>query len=102
MGFQGRSPWLVFSYDTAGGETTNSIGGSTVRTCARRDGAELVIESWLETLHFKDRWSLSEDGDALTMEHRDDILAGQIVVHEKVTITGQTWRTYALSVSDLE
>jgi hypothetical protein len=60
------------------------------RTHARWDGTELVIESWLETpdrrLHLKDHWSLSADGQTLTMAHRDDDLAGQIVVNEKAPL----------------
>src|SRR6266404_9898343 len=66
---------LIFSYKTTGDETTNSVGDRTATTRARWDGAELVIESWLETpdrqLHFKDHWSLSDDGQTLTMAHRD-------------------------------
>jgi hypothetical protein len=79
---------LSFRYKTTGEETTHSLGGRTARIRARWDGAELVIESWLETtdreLHFKDHWSLSDNGETLTMSHRDDDLAGQIVVHDKV------------------
>jgi len=78
---------LIFSYRTTGEETANSIGNITARTCARWEGDELVIESWFETagrrLHFKDHWSLSGDGRTLTMAHRDDDLAGQIVVHDE-------------------
>ena len=85
---------LIFSYQTTGDETTNSVGGRTARTRANWDGAELMIESWLETpgrqLHFKDHWSLSDDGQTLTMAHRDDDLAGQIVVHDKAPSTA--WR----------
>ena len=78
---------VVFRYLTNGEETTNSIGGATATTRARWVGAELVIESALDavghTLSFKDHWSLSEDGQTLTMAHRDDALTGQIVVHDK-------------------
>jgi hypothetical protein len=49
-----------------------------------------VIESWLETpgcqLHFKVHWSLSGDGQTLTMAHRDDDLAGRIVVHDRAPL----------------
>jgi hypothetical protein len=79
---------LVFRYLTNGEETTNSIGGATASTRAHWEDAELIIESLLEaagrTLHFKDHWSLSEDGLALTMAHREDALAGQTVVHGKL------------------
>jgi|ERR1017187_42466 RimJ/RimL family protein N-acetyltransferase len=86
----GNEQRLIFSYNTTGDETTNSIGARTARTRAWWDGAELVIESWLETpdrqLHFKDHWSLSDDGETLTMAHRDDDLAGQIVLHNKTPL----------------
>jgi hypothetical protein len=70
-----------------GVETPNSIGGATLRSCARWQGAELVIESRMTTpdreSYFKDHWSLSDDGQTLTMAHRDDDLAGQVSILEK-------------------
>jgi hypothetical protein len=73
----GTESSVIFHYDTSGGETANA----QVRSRAHWVGAELLIESWMETqdrvLHFKDYWSLSADGAALTMTHRDDDLAGQ-------------------------
>jgi hypothetical protein len=70
-----------------GAETPNSIGGATLRSCARWQGMELVIESRMTTpdreSYFKDHWSLSDDGQTLTMAHRDDDLAGQVSVLEK-------------------
>lgn len=70
-----------------GAETPNSIGGVAMRTVARWHRTELVIESWTRThdreSHFKDHWSLSGDGQTLTMAHRDDDLAGQVSVLEK-------------------
>jgi hypothetical protein len=78
--------WMTFTYETDA-ETTNSIGEATARTQARWEGTELVIESWMKApgreFHFKDHWSLSEDGRTLTMAHRDDDLAGQISLLEK-------------------
>ena len=77
---------MTFTYET-GAETTNSVGEATARTHARWEGMELVIESRMKTpareAHFKDHWSLSDDGRTLTMAHRDDELAGQISVLEK-------------------
>lgn len=88
---------LVFSYKTTGDETTNAVGDRTARTSAHWEGTALVIESWLEIpdriLHFKDHWSLSDDGQTLTMAHRDDDLAGQIVVHDKVPQNNATGST---------
>ena len=87
-GADGSERSQTFHIDT-GGETTNSAGGATLRTRSRWEGAELVIESWLPTpqreFHFKDHWSLSEDGRTLTMAHRDDDLAGQIAVLDRVS-----------------
>lgn len=86
----GNEQHLIFSYNTAGDETTNLIAGKTARTRALWDGNELVIESWLDILtrqlHLKDHWSLSDDGETLTMAHRDDDLAGQIVVLDKAPL----------------
>jgi hypothetical protein len=77
---------LTFTYET-GAETANSVGEAMVRTHARWEGKELVIESRMKTpgheAYFKDHWSLSDDGQTLTMAHRDDDLAGQISVLEK-------------------
>jgi len=87
-GADGSERSQTFHIDT-GGETTNSVGGATLRTQARWEGAELVIESWMPTpqreFHFKDHWSLSADGLTLTMAHRDDDLAGQVAVLERIS-----------------
>jgi hypothetical protein len=89
----GSEQRALFNYTTAGEETANQIGDRTARTRARWEGSDLAIESWLDTparqLHFKDHWSLSCDGRTLTMAHRDDDLAGQIVVYDKDT----SWKT---------
>jgi hypothetical protein len=83
-----RETLLVFHYDT-GNETFNNIGGSTARSRIRWEGLELVIESWLNLkdreLRLADYWSISIDGKTLTMEHRDDALAGQISVLDKAS-----------------
>jgi len=83
---EGAEKRLTFAYET-GVETTNSVGGAPARTSARWEGEELVIESWMATpcraLHFKDHWSLSDNGRTLTMAHRDDDLAGQIAILER-------------------
>lgn len=72
-----------------GAETFNPISGLTARTHARWEGTELVIESRMKTpereFHFKDNWSLSGDGQTLTMAHRDDDLAGQISVLDRAS-----------------
>jgi hypothetical protein len=78
---------VQFVYQT-GKVTTNSVRGFTVRTHAQWQGAELLLESTMDLagrrVRFNDYWSLSEDGNTLTMAHRDDDLAGQVSVLEKV------------------
>jgi hypothetical protein len=68
-------------------ETISVVGETTLRCRAYwQDGGadELVIETLMSRgdrlLEFRDRWSLSADGAHLTMAHRDDDLAGQIVL----------------------
>ena len=77
---------MTFAYET-GAETTNSVGEAPARSSACWEGEELVIESRVMTpcreVHFRDHWSVSDDGRTLTMAHRDDDLAGQISVLEK-------------------
>lgn len=69
------------------GEQKSLLNGSAVRGCARWDGAELVIESWIQfgarEMHFCDCWSLSPDAQTLSMAHRNDDLAGQLTVFER-------------------
>ena len=65
------------------------VGGVQVRSRSQWMGAELLIESWMNIGgregHFRDYWSLSSDGGTLKMEHRDDDLAGQTTLLERVT-----------------
>lgn len=59
-----------------------------MRSCSQWTGAELLIESWMNVGgregHFRDYWSLSLDGGTLKMEHRDNDLAGQTTLLERV------------------
>ena len=84
----GREQRHVFTC-RVGVEVSNSFGGIELRTSAQWYGGELVIESRMNTggrdFYFKDHWSLSEAGRTLTMAHRDDDLAGQISVLEKMS-----------------
>jgi hypothetical protein len=72
---------------TTGEEVTNPIYGTRMRSRCQWMDSELLIESWVtlrgRDWHTCDFWSLSEDGQTLTMEHRDDDLAGQIVRLER-------------------
>jgi hypothetical protein len=83
----GGEQLLTFTYDTAGGESRNTVAGGEVQSRAHWSGSELVIESELRTpdrtFHFRDHWSLAADGQTFRMAHLDDDLAGQIAVLEK-------------------
>ena len=85
---EGNDQQMTFKYET-GAETANSVNGAAARTRTWWEGLELVIETRMKLadreLHFKDCWSLSDDGRILTMAHRDDDLAGQTSVLEKTS-----------------
>jgi len=82
---------LLFRGLTTGEEVTNLVYDLQMRSRAQWVGAELLIESWMivggREGHFRDFWSISSDGQSLTMEHRDDDLAGQITFLEKARET---------------
>ena len=65
------------------------FNGNEVRGHAHWRGDELVIELWMQQgagdIYLCDCWSLSGDGQTLTMEHRNDALAGQIAMLRRVT-----------------
>jgi len=79
---------MVYTFTTDGADSVNTIRGTDAHTRAHWEGSELVIESWMNAggreFRFRDFWSLSEDGKTLTMAHRDDDLAGQISVLERI------------------
>jgi hypothetical protein len=78
---------LLFKSLTTGERVDNSLHGIQVRSRSTWVGAALLIESWMNLggreSHLRDYWSLSADRRMLTMEHRDDALAGQITLLEK-------------------
>ena len=47
------------------------------------DAGEVVIHMTHGAKVFRDYWSVSDDGQTLTMAHRDDDLAGQITVLQR-------------------
>ena len=61
-----------------------TLNGSAIRCRTRWQNYKLVIETWptlgSREFHFCDYWSVSEDGQTLSMEHRGDDLDGQCVV----------------------
>jgi len=84
----GAQDRIVFQCRTDGQQDGCLLNGKPIRCRARWDGKELIIESWLRScpreMYFQDHWSLSPEGKRLAMEHRDDDLAGQITVFERV------------------
>jgi hypothetical protein len=84
----GSEDRAVFTCWINGEQNRNLLNGSPVRGSATWDGEELVIESWVQfgarEMHFRDHWSLSSDAKTLTMEHRDDDLAGQLTILDRV------------------
>jgi len=83
----GNEERIVFQCRTDGKPDGNLLNGRAVRGGARWEGEDLVIESWIQVgtteRHFCDYWSLSPDGQTLSMEHRDDDLAGQLTILDK-------------------
>lgn len=79
---------MPFSVLTTGAECTNLIRGILMQSRAIWSGEELVIESTVNAngreVRLKDHWALTADGKSMTMEHRDDDLAGQFTHLEKV------------------
>ena len=79
---------LAFEVRTTGSASMNTVLGAEWVSCARWIGRELLIESDVNhagrQLHFCDYWSISDDGQRLTMEHRGDDLAGQITVFNRI------------------
>ena len=83
----GSEERIIFKCRTNGEQVETPLNGGAVRGVARWEGEELVIESWAQfgtqEMHFCDCWSLTADGQTLSMKHRDDDLAGQLAVFEK-------------------
>jgi hypothetical protein len=72
------------SFSMTEAESTTELRGVPLRICVRWNGPEMVIQSTYSGNVFRDYWSLSDDGQVLTMEHRDDAIAGQVTVLERV------------------
>jgi hypothetical protein len=84
----GSEDRVIFWCLTTGDEVTNSIHGTQFRSRCRREQQALVVDSWMNLggreRCFRDHWSLSADGQVMTMEHRDDELAGQVTVLDRI------------------
>jgi hypothetical protein len=83
----GTEERVVFQCSTNNEQGKSLLNGKAVRGGARWEVEELVIESWMKfgtrEMHFCDYWSLSSDGQTLSMEHREDDLAGQLTVLDR-------------------
>ena len=83
----GSEERVVFKCWTDGEQDGSLLNGVAVRGGGRWDGEELVIESRIQfgtrEMHFCDCWSLSPDGQTLSMEHREDDLAGQLTILDR-------------------
>jgi hypothetical protein len=84
----GSEDRVIFRCCIAGEQDRSLLNGRPVRGSARWEGDELIIESWMQfgtrEMHFCDCWSLSHDKQTLIMEHRNDDLAGQITILDRV------------------
>ena len=80
----GTEERVVFKCWTNGEPGRTLLNGRSVDGSASWEGNELVIKLRIQMgtrdSAFRDCWFLSPDGDTLSMEHRDDALAGQITV----------------------
>jgi hypothetical protein len=78
-------------YSTDGQETTSSLHGSDLKSVAKWEGDQLVIEGKLSLngaeVTLKDRWSLSADGKTLTIQRHADTPMGQ--THQKIVLEKQ-------------
>jgi hypothetical protein len=87
----GTEDRVFFRCLTTGEEVTNSVHGAQLRSRSHWTQEVLLIESWISVggrnCHFRDHWSLSPDGQILTMDYRAHDLAGQMTVLEKI-LTG--------------
>ena len=80
---------ITFRCRTDGEPDQCRFNGEAVPGAARWQGEELVIELWMQQgereFYLCDCWSLSPDGQTLTMEHRNDALAGQRCVLRRIS-----------------
>jgi hypothetical protein len=68
---RGRESTYDMNYSTDGAETTNTVRRTTVKSTARWEGGDLVIDTkgsiMGRPITFKDRWSVSPDSKTLTI-----------------------------------
>jgi len=83
-----KSAQMTFDVRTTNEANANRVLGTEWISRSRWVGRELLIESDVDhagrTMHFRDYWSMSDDGQRLIMEHREDDLDGQITVLDRL------------------
>ncbi len=81
---EGSEERITFHCRTNGEPDQCRLNEEEVQGRAHWQEDELMIELWMQhgerELYLCDCWSLSPDGQMLTMEHRNDALAGQVAV----------------------
>lgn len=91
-----RSTRMEFAVCDTGEARTNAVLGTEWVSRSRWVGRELLIESYVDAggrqMHYRDYWSISDDGRRLIMEHRGDDLDGQITVFDRVEGADQVAR----------
>ncbi|MFN7997873.1 MAG: hypothetical protein U0Q18_29910 [Bryobacteraceae bacterium] len=69
---RGRESTYDMNYSTDGTATTNLVRGNQMKSVARWEGEELVVDTKGSVagrgVTFKDRWSISADGKTLTLQ----------------------------------
>jgi hypothetical protein len=79
----------VLSCSTSEPDGSMEYNGKRVRGSAVWVDGELFFDWWMPAggneIHLCDWWTISSDGSTLTMEHRNDMFAGQHVVFTRLT-----------------
>ena len=77
------------NYTTDGKECANRVRGNAVKSTARWEGDELVIDSKVLALRqaaIQDRWSVSADGKTITLRRH---MTGAVTAEQKLTFDRQ-------------
>ena len=80
----GREATYDMNYVIGGPESTNRPGGNRVKSTARWDGRDLVVDSTVYAFRverIEDRWSVSADGKTLTLLRH---MTGPLTTDQKI------------------
>lgn len=86
-----RGPETTYemNYTTDGQESTNRVRGNTVKSTARWEGNDLIIDSKVFALrqaNIQDRWSVSADGKTITLLRH---MTGAVTAEQKIIFDRQ-------------